>query len=167
MDKKILGEKLKYLRDVEDLSMDKLASNFNGKYSTNISKSMISSWENGRYLISPKNLNIYRDYFKVPPFYFEVDEIRAEDFQKIKKGNYDEYTHYVLAYGRPELDKFTDIWLDEKYQEYQSKEMIKDDIEYFMHKLNTDGYKKILDYAKDLSRINTYLDSEFLRDDQE
>lgn len=54
MDKEIVGQKLKYLRKKEKYSMEKLANIFNDLYKSNISKSMISNWETGKYLISGK-----------------------------------------------------------------------------------------------------------------
>ncbi|WP_295884869.1 helix-turn-helix transcriptional regulator [uncultured Anaerococcus sp.] len=165
MDQKILGKKLKYLRNKSNLSMDKLASNFNNEYGSSISKSMISSWENGRYLISPKNLSIYYQYFRVPPYYFTVDDIIPEDFDKLKLGNYEDYKHILLDSDLEDYDDYIDIYFDEKSRDEESKEMIKSDIDFYLNKLNIDGYNKILSYTQDISRINQYLDSEYLRDD--
>lgn len=161
MDQKILGKKLKYLRNKYSLSMDKLANELNEEYGSNISKSMISSWENGRYLISPKNLNLYYLYFKVPPFYFSVDTFSPEDYDSLKSGDEEQYMDKILGYRFEDYDDYLDTYFDDKNKDQDSKEMIKDDIDFLMSKFNISGYKKILEYVKDISKINKYLDSEY------
>ncbi|MDU2565510.1 MAG: helix-turn-helix transcriptional regulator [Anaerococcus sp.] len=165
MDQEILGKKLKYLRNKSNLSMDKLASNFNNEYGSSISKSMISSWENGRYLISPKNLKLYYQYFKVPPYFLTIDDIPPEDFDKLKLGNYEDYKQMIINFALDDYDDYLNIYYDEKFKDEESKEIIKDEIDFYLNKLNIEGYNKILNYAEDISRINQYLDSEYLRDD--
>ena len=43
-----LGDKLKAIRTENNLSMEELKNNLNYKYDLNISKSMISRWENNK-----------------------------------------------------------------------------------------------------------------------
>lgn len=164
MDRKILGEKLKYLRTKDNLSMDQLANNFNDEYGSSISKSMISSWENGRYLISPKNLNIYNNYFKVPPFYFSVDYIKSEDFESLRVGDYEKYKDRIIDNDFGEFDDYLETYFDEKNIDEDSKNIIKDDIDFLMTRLNLNGYRKVLSYVKDIAKINKYLEYDHYRD---
>ena len=60
-----LGTKLKKLRNDKGLTMEELSEIFNKNYNANISKSMISRWENNKRIISTQNANLYSKYFNV------------------------------------------------------------------------------------------------------
>ncbi|TKC15709.1 helix-turn-helix domain-containing protein [Robertmurraya kyonggiensis] len=88
----VFGERLKELRG--NLSLEDLANKLNSKYETNISKSMLSRYENGA---DPKmeNVRVIADYFKVTadyllginndkvvPFNPQLNEKDEKDIQK-------------------------------------------------------------------------------------
>lgn len=62
----MFSERLKTLRKLRGMSLDKLADALNDKYDTNISKSMLSRWENGA---DPQMsyVRIIADYFNIEP----------------------------------------------------------------------------------------------------
>lgn len=153
MKKEIVGKKLKYIREKSGLSMDKLANEINNKYNSNISKSMISSWENGRYLISPINLNLYIDYFDVPVNYLIKDNISVDDYEKIKKSNnsiYDNINRLGNKYKGIEKIKYDDNIADNIRRE------IGDDMFLIHENLNILGLLKILEYSEDIAKIEDY-----------
>ena len=65
----MFASQLKSLRKSQNLSQDKLASILNDKYETNISKSMISRWENGVTDPQMKYVRLIADYFNVSAEY--------------------------------------------------------------------------------------------------
>lgn len=65
----MFSSQLKSLRKSQNLSQDKLASILNDKYETNISKSMISRWENGVTDPQMKYVRLIADYFNVSAEY--------------------------------------------------------------------------------------------------
>lgn len=88
----VFGERLKELRG--NLSLEDLANKLNSRYETNISKSMLSRYENGA---DPKmeNVRVIADYFKVTadyllginndkivPFNPQLNEKDEKDIQK-------------------------------------------------------------------------------------
>ncbi|WP_192815966.1 helix-turn-helix domain-containing protein [Oenococcus oeni] len=73
----MFAEKLKQLREAQNLSLDALADILNKKYDTKISKSMISRWENGSD-IALSYARIIADYFKISP-----DEVLGFDTSNI------------------------------------------------------------------------------------
>ncbi len=73
----MFAEKLKQLREAQNLSQDALTDALNKKYETNISKSMISRWENGAD-IALSYARILADYFKMSP-----DEVLGFDTSNI------------------------------------------------------------------------------------
>ena len=60
-----LGSKLKKLRIDKGLTMEQLSEIFNKNYNANISKSMISRWENNKRIISTPNASLYCKYFNI------------------------------------------------------------------------------------------------------
>ena len=60
-----LGLKLKKLRIDKGLTMEQLSEIFNKNYNANISKSMISRWENNKRIISTPNASLYCKYFNI------------------------------------------------------------------------------------------------------
>ncbi len=73
----MFAEKLKRLREAQNLSQDALTDALNKKYETNISKSMISRWENGAD-IALSYARILAGYFKMSP-----DEVLGFDTSNI------------------------------------------------------------------------------------
>lgn len=69
----MFAQQLKQLRKSHSLSQDKLASILNQKYETNISKSMISRWENGITDPQMKYVRLIADYFNVSSEYILGD----------------------------------------------------------------------------------------------
>lgn len=63
----MFGTRLKSLRLSHKLSQDELANNLNKKYTKNISKSMISRWENNKTDPQMAYVRIIADYFEVSP----------------------------------------------------------------------------------------------------
>ena len=88
-----LGAKLKKLRNDKCLTMEELSEIFNKNYNANISKSMISRWENNKRIISTQNANIYSKYFNVSLDYIfnDLNIIETisnlEEKQKLNKYN--------------------------------------------------------------------------------
>lgn len=158
MDKIIVGKKLKYLRNSKDLSMEQLKDFFNGKYNSKVSKSMISNRENGRYLISNKNLNLYVDFFDVPLSYFLNDNIpvvtnnyNVFDKSKIEKA-------ILKALDTKTLSEFNETLQGKVYKNLykDNKDLIIADINKHLNLLNFLGLMKMLNYAKDLSTHEDY-----------
>ncbi|MFT8329613.1 MAG: XRE family transcriptional regulator [Oenococcus oeni] len=77
----MFADKLKQLRESQNLSLDALADVLNKKYDTKISKSMISRWENGSD-IALSYARIIADYFKISP-----DEVLGFDTSNIVEIN--------------------------------------------------------------------------------
>ena len=73
----MFADKLKELRESQNLSLEALADILNKKYETKISKSMISRWENGSD-IALSYARIIADYFKISP-----DEVLGFDTSNI------------------------------------------------------------------------------------
>lgn len=63
----MFGTRLKSLRLSHKLSQDELANNLSEKYTKNISKSMISRWENNKTDPQMAHVRIIADYFEVSP----------------------------------------------------------------------------------------------------
>lgn len=59
----MLGSKLKKARVGKDLSMDALSRIFQNEYGLNVTKSMISRWENGLAEPTNKYVSAYAKYF--------------------------------------------------------------------------------------------------------
>lgn len=59
----MLGSKLKKARVDKDLSMDALSRIFQNEYGLNVTKSMISRWENGLAEPTNKYVSAYAKYF--------------------------------------------------------------------------------------------------------
>lgn len=148
MDKDTVGKKLKYLREKDNLTMDNLANIFRHQYGSAISKSMISSWENGRYLISYFNLDLYIKYFNVPHTYFLNDEIEPEELDDLIE---------VLSEAETEKPR---AFYALKWANKETRNEISDKIFFESEKLNNTGLRKLLEYSKDLSKINDYLKEE-------
>lgn len=147
MDKEIVGQKLKYLRRKEKYSMEKLANTFNDLYNSNISKSMISNWETGKYLISGKNLELYINYFDAPLTYFTRDYVDPKDF-KIHKS--------IMRIAEKFVDKANKNWTSEQHLSF-----VIDELNSNLDKLNIDGLLKVLEYSKDIAKIEDYVLNEY------
>ncbi|WP_099320783.1 helix-turn-helix transcriptional regulator [Anaerococcus sp. Marseille-P3625] len=143
MNKLIVGKKLKYIRELNNLTMDKLKEEFNRNYGTSISKSMISNRENGHYLISNKNLNIYVQFFNAPLAYFTKDYVKAEDYEAFKKQA--EKIDSLLLKFNIDDDFYSD------YIHYAIHE-----INEYLEYLNADGVNKVLEFTKDIYKIDDY-----------
>lgn len=63
------GEKIKQLRKNKNLSIGELVAELNKYYNTNISKSMISRYENGTADPKMENIRILADYFDISADY--------------------------------------------------------------------------------------------------
>lgn len=155
MDKEIVGQKLKYLRRKEKYSMEKLANTFNDLYNSNISKSMISNWETGKYLISGKNLELYINYFQAPLTYFTKDYVKPKDF-KIHKTIMKTAEDIV---DKVNFDKVNIDWLSEEHLSFVINELNSN-----LDKLNIDGLVKVSEYSKDIAKIDEYLLNEYKKD---
>lgn len=79
----MFSERLKTLRKLRGMSLDKLAESLNNKYDTNISKSMLSRWENGA---DPQMsyVRIIADYFNIEPDDI-INPISSKEEIKIQK----------------------------------------------------------------------------------
>ena len=79
----MFSERLKTLRKLRGMSLDKLAEALNNKYDTNISKSMLSRWENGA---DPQMsyVRIIADYFNIEPDDI-INPISSKEEIKIQK----------------------------------------------------------------------------------
>ena len=60
-----IGKRLKELRKENALSMDSLVEKLNRKYNLNITKSMISRWENNLSEPSSKFITAYAKFFNI------------------------------------------------------------------------------------------------------
>ena len=65
MAKLTLGERLKKLRENENLTMEQLSEIFNKKYIPGTYKSKISLWENNKQKPNIDSLEMYADYFNI------------------------------------------------------------------------------------------------------
>lgn len=70
---RMFADRLKQLRKTHGLSQDKLASALNNKYETNVSKSMISRWENSAADPQMMYVRMIADYFNVSAEYILGD----------------------------------------------------------------------------------------------
>ena len=158
MDKELVGKKLKFVREKNNLTMDELKDEFNKKYGSSVSKSMISNWENGRYLISNKNLNLYVDYFEIPISFFTLDDRKNNDLERMKMAN--EWAHGLLS--NPSFSdavkkaaaytpNFDDIY------NILSHDDIYNNICEYLDLMNLAGLDKVLNYCKDISKIESYI----------
>lgn len=79
----MFSERLKTLRKLRGMSLDKLADALNTKYDTNISKSMLSRWENGA---DPQMsyVRIIADYFNIEPDEI-ISPISSKEERNIQK----------------------------------------------------------------------------------
>ena len=73
----VFGERIKHLRSSKKMSIGELVDDLNRIYNTNISKSMISRYENGTADPKLDNIRIFADYFKVSADY--LTGIKDED----------------------------------------------------------------------------------------
>ncbi|MEC2423237.1 helix-turn-helix domain-containing protein [Bacillus velezensis] len=84
----IFGERLKSLRDKKKQSINELVVDLNKKYETNISKSMISRYENGQSDPKMEVVRILADYFNVSSDYLVgISDIEIKPLQSKKQGN--------------------------------------------------------------------------------
>lgn len=74
-----LGNKLKNLREKENLTMDELAAKFNKAFNANVGKSMISRWESNKTVPLNTYLTYYAKYFNVTLDYLLDIEIANPD----------------------------------------------------------------------------------------
>lgn len=72
------GQKLKFLRKQNKLSLDDLVKQLKQRYHTNISKSMLSRYENDKSDVTLENVRILTDFFDVPHDYFIKDDKRLD-----------------------------------------------------------------------------------------
>lgn len=163
MDKEIVGKKLKFIREINDLTMDELKDKFNKKYGSSVSKSMISNWENGRYLISNKNLSLYTSLFDIPLHYFALDEIDTSQYDRVMK----DYMWTKKLTSKVDFSKVI-----ENFQEMQNPKIatdkllkaiskiddniIKNYIDDNINKLNSNGLVKVLLYTNDIIKLDEY-----------
>jgi repressor LexA len=73
------GDKLKSLRMGRKLSLDGMVDQLKEKYETNISKSMLSRYENNKADVTLDNVRMLTDFFNVPDDYFVKDNIVHEE----------------------------------------------------------------------------------------
>lgn len=73
------GQKLNYLRKSHKLSLDDLVKQLKDRYETNISKSMISRYENDKSDVTLENVRIFTDFFDVPQDYFIKDNKKLDN----------------------------------------------------------------------------------------
>lgn len=156
MNKKDIGEKLKHLRKKDNLSMEKLANIFNDKFNTNISKSMISSWETGRHLISYENLNLYCDYFDVPFIYFINEDYEPEDLgiekAKINLNWIEKKISIAVDKANKNIPNNEDIF--DNVMNNMTDEIVEN-----LNKLNLIGLNKVRVYLDDLLEIDDYVEN--------
>lgn len=155
MDKKIIGEKLKFLRILKNLSMDKLKDEFNEKYGSNVSKSMISNWENGRHLISNKNLNLYVKYFDIPLSYFTDNDILPSPYKLVNIDSTKVAKSIEKFYENDEL-KNRKLLIDFVNSDKALKFNLVNEIVDCLEVMNTNGLQKVLNYSKDILKIEQY-----------
>lgn len=154
MDKIIVGKKLKYAREKNNLTMDELKDEFNNLYGASISKSMISSWENGNHLISNKNLDLYTQYFNILSEYFMSDNIKPDEYEKIKrkKEKFDYAEDIVNDFYRSNYSNYNLNSSDKRI-----KSIFEEVINKSIKKLNIKGLERVAEYINDISKINIYL----------
>ncbi|WP_367387412.1 helix-turn-helix transcriptional regulator [Bacillus vallismortis] len=79
----VFGERLKSLRDKNKQSINELVIELNKKYETNISKSMISRYENGQSDPKMEVVRILADYFNVSSDYLVgISEMEVKPLKK-------------------------------------------------------------------------------------
>lgn len=164
MDKELIGKKLKFVREKNNLTMDELKDEFNKKYGSSVSKSMISNWENGRYLISNKNLSLYTSLFDIPLHFFALDEIDPNQYDRVMK-NYKwakkvtskvDISKLIENFNEIQNPKIaTDMLLKSLYE--IDGNMIKNYIDDNINKLNANGLIKVLLYTDDIIKLDEYL----------
>lgn len=82
---KTFGQKLRYLRQQKQLSIDDMIRQLKERYETNISKSMISRYENDKADVSLENVRIFTDFFDVPQDYFIKDNVEPKVVSDLNK----------------------------------------------------------------------------------
>ena len=103
-----LGLKLKKLRIDKGLTMEQLSEIFNKNYNANISKSMISRWENNKRIISTPNASLYCKYFNISLDYIfnGINTIETildlEENQELNKNN----TKKLMKFIPPSSDVY-------------------------------------------------------------
>ena len=103
-----IGKRLKDLRKENSLSMDSLVEKLNREYNLNITKSMISRWENNKRIISTPNASLYCKYFNISLDYIfnGINTIETildlEENQKLNKNN----TKKLMKFIPPSSDVY-------------------------------------------------------------
>lgn len=147
MEKQIIGKKIKFIRESNGFSMDKLKDEFNLKFKTSISKSMISNWENGKYMPMIGNLQMYCDYFDVPITYFFDDNIEPNDLEELKFiTDTKDKSKLILN-----ADNFSKNWKSKAL-----RNEVNDEIFFIHEKLNLLGLLRVLQYSEDISKVKEY-----------
>lgn len=99
----LFGDRLRDLRNKRKLSIDELVSKLNEMYETNISKSMISRYENGEADPKMSNVRILADFFKVSADYLSgldtIETIAAhhdgDDWSEDELAEIEKFKDYV------------------------------------------------------------------------
>ncbi|KAF1681247.1 MULTISPECIES: helix-turn-helix domain-containing protein [Bacillus] len=113
----IFGERLKSLRDKNKQSINELVVDLNKKYETNISKSMISRYENGQSDPKMEVVRILADYFNVSSDYLVgISDMEIKPLQSKNQGNIE-----TIAAHHDDED-----WTEEELEEIRRfKEFVK------------------------------------------
>ena len=89
------GKKLKDLRNSKDLTMDALVEQLNKNYNLNITKSMMSRWENNLSEPSNKFIAAYAKFFNIDLNYLVgITDIKAP----LRKENRDNKDNFITFY---------------------------------------------------------------------
>lgn len=89
------GKKLKDLRNSKDLTMDALIEQLNKNYNLNITKSMMSRWENNLSEPSNKFIAAYAKFFNIDLNYLVgITDIKAP----LRKENRDNKDNFITFY---------------------------------------------------------------------
>lgn len=106
----MFGDKLKKLRKLKHLSQDELAQNLNKKYSSKISKSMISRWESGKTDPQMSYVRMIADYFGIDPvtiFSFDTEaSTNSSVLESDLKHSYNYFDAGLSAGVLTEVDPF-------------------------------------------------------------
>lgn len=104
----MFGQRLRNLRTLKKLSQNDLANALNKKYDRNISKSMISRWENSKTDPRMEYVRIIADFFKVNPSDLVDEYITSEGFVLFNNDKTDDIVEIVkipvlgtIACGNP------------------------------------------------------------------
>lgn len=140
----MINEKFKYLRLKSNLTMDKMAEKMNSTLGTKISKSMISSWENGRYSPSLETIENYSSFFDINIFYFINNGIDTE--------------LDTLFYNDEDSDftKKEDIALKKEKEQKYFREIIEKNL----NDMNAESLYKTAEYIIDIRRLQEYLEKD-------